>query len=737
VSHPIHGRARSGPHEGRQRSRPALECLEERALLSAAGTGAFDPTRILVRFRTPEFHQSLLQGTTIGPALDLVPGLYEVRLGKAVSVASALAAYQADPRVLTAEPDYQLDVARIPNNPDFSQQWDLNDAAKPSVDVHATKAWDVTTGTGRTVVALLDTGIDYNHPDLYQNIWINEAEIPLSRRRNLIDVDHDGFLSFHDLNDSRNQGAFKITDVNHDGRIDAADILAPMIRDRFGRDTGQGGWAYPGNVQDGDTAHPNDFIGWNFVNNTNNPFDDNGHGTHVGGTIGATGNDGLGVAGLNWHVRLMPVKFLDASGHGTTAGAIDALNYAVAHGARLSNNSYAGDTFRQIFFDALNAARAHGHVFVAAAGNGSANNDAAPSYPSSYPLDNVVAVAATDRDGNLASFSNYGRATVALAAPGVDVLSTEPGNSYGVRSGTSMATPHVTGVLSLVWDLHPNWTYSQVIHQVLSTVDQSPSLRGKLESGGRLDAARALSWGKPPTRTPGPRVLTSSASGPGFDVLGRVRLTFDRAMDVGSFTRSQARLVGPGGRVVPISGVRVVNGSGDRQFDVFFPTQTAAGSYRLTIGPNLRDRFGNRLDQNGDGVTGQGSRDEYVVTFALQRMHGVGVPSGALLRPGQVTTATLFVSQDLTVADLAVRLSTTIANVGDLFVHLRGPDGRDVLLVSRSGSGGVYRPATSLARIQGDQARGKWTLFVEDRSRRDTGRLLGWSLYVTAGLERA
>jgi subtilisin family serine protease len=736
VSHPLNDSARSGPSERRQCRRPSLEQLEDRTLLSQTGTEVFDLTRILVRFRNEGVPPPSIKGTTIGPALNLVPGLYEVRLDKGVSVAAALAAYRADPHVLTAEPDYPFDLARIPNDPSIHQQWDLNAGGKPGGDVRAAGAWDVTTGTGRTVVALLDTGIDYNHPDLYQNIWINQAEIPLSRRRHLLDVDHDGLITFRDLADRRNQGAFKITDLNHDGRIDAGDLLAPMVKDRFGRDMGQGGWA-DGISEDGDRQHVDDLVGWNFVKNNNNPFDDNGHGTHVAGTIGAIGDNGLGVAGLNWHARLMSVKFLDSAGHGVTSQAIDALNYAVAHGARLSNNSYAGDVYRQTFLDAIKAARARGHVFVAAAGNGGGNNDTAPSYPGAYRLDNVVAVAATDRDGNLAVFSNYGSSTVMLAAPGVGILSTDRGGSYTVRSGTSMATPHVTGVLSLVWDLHPTWTYSQVIHQVLSTVDPLPTLRGKVATGGKLDAARALSQGSRPASHPGPRVLTSSASGPSFDTLGRVRLTFDRALDVGSFTRGQVQLVGPGGRLIPISAIRVVAGSGDRQFDVIFPVQTAAGTYRLTIGPDVRDKSGHRLDQNGDGLLGQGSRDRYTAAFTLKRVHGYAAASVLPLRPGSVTTSTLFVSQDLAVADLSVRLNLAFPHYGDLFVHLRGPDGRDVLLVHRPGTSGDYALATPLARIKGARGRGTWTLVVEDRSRHDAGRLLGWSLLVTGGLERS
>jgi subtilisin family serine protease len=389
-----------------------------------------------------------------------------------------------------------LHVTVTPNDPLYRSLWDLGStgrfAGSRTASINAAGAWNVTTGNPRTLVSILDTGIDYDHPDLYQNIWINQAEIPLSRRRNLIDVDHDNLITFRDLNDRRNQGAFKITDVNHDGRIDAADLLAPMAKDRFGRDTGRGGWA-DGISEDGDRQHVDDLIGWNFVENNNNPFDDNGHGTHVAGTIGAMGDNGVGIVGINWRVQLMALKVFDSSGAGPSTAAAAALNYAVAHGSKISNNSYGGD-FSASLYAAVRNARAHGHVFIASAGNGGGSNEGRQAdFPASFNFDNVLSVAATDKNDRLAPFSNYGATTVDLAAPGIDILSTTPHNTYSALSGTSMAAPHVTGVVALVWGLHPNWTYAQVIHQLLSTVDLLPGLRGKTVTGGRLNAAAAVS----------------------------------------------------------------------------------------------------------------------------------------------------------------------------------------------------------------------------------------------------
>jgi subtilisin family serine protease len=502
------------PRSNQSRRLLFLEALEERTLLSAAPTpvvdlsgltvdpSAEDPTQILVRFAPSVTPAPALAGTTIGQAPGLVSGLYEVDLGPGVTVAQALAAYRAAPGVVSAEPNYLLRAAWTPNDPSFSSQWDMNNTGQgggtPGADIKAPAAWGVITSSPRMVVAVMDSGIDYDHPDLYLNLWLNQAEIPKSRLANLVDVDHDGYISFRDLNNPINQGPGKITDLNHDGVIDAGDILQPMVLNAQGQDTGQGGWAYPGNTQDGDTAHPNDFIGWNSNANTNNPMDGYGHGTHLAGTIGAVGNNGTGVAGINWNIQLMPVKFLNDSGYGSIAQFIAGLNYAVAHGAKISNNSWDGAPYSQDLYDAIANARAHGQIFVAAAGNAASNLDNSPSYPASFALDNIVTVAATDQNDKLASFSNYGPHSVELAAPGVNILSTNPGKSYGLRTGTSMAVPHVVGVLALVWTLRPEWNYLQVINQVLSTVDKLPALTGKLVTGGRLDAFAAV---KVPPRT--------------------------------------------------------------------------------------------------------------------------------------------------------------------------------------------------------------------------------------------
>jgi subtilisin family serine protease len=482
------------------------EILEKRLVPSGIlEPGSYDPSTVLVRFRTDAAGAAaaqVLPGAVLKPETDLVPGLDKVELPPGEGVTDALARYRASPLVQYAEPNYFVHAADVPNDTFFNSLWGLQNTGQsvggqtgiPGDDIHAVDAWQRITGTTTVPVADIDSGIDYTHPDLYENIWINQAEIPASRRQNLVDVDGDGLITFWDLQDPRNQGPGKIIGRNP-GRVDAQDILAPMVLDSHGNDTGMGGWAYPGNTQDGDTAHPNDFVGWNFVAGNNLPLDDYSHGSHTAGILGAVGNNNLGVTGVLWKAQIASLKFLDSHGNGTDADAILAINYAVRHQLPISNNSWGGGDFSQAVLDALTAARNAGHIFVAAAGNYGENTDLTPFYPADYHVNNIISVAATDNRDQLASFSDYGATSVHLAAPGVNVYSTVPGGLYSYKSGTSMSTPYVTGVVAMVEALRPRWSFFQVINQVFATVDPVPLLAGKTSTGGRLDAARAVAVG--------------------------------------------------------------------------------------------------------------------------------------------------------------------------------------------------------------------------------------------------
>ena len=241
----------------------------------------------------------------------------------------------------------------------------------------------------------------------------------------------------------------------------------------------------------GSDGHPGDVHGWNFVSNNPNVQDDDGHGTHVSGILGATGNNGYGVAGVDWNAQIMPVKVLDAFGNGTTDEVVAGIYYAVEHGARVINASWGGGPFSQAMDNAIQFAAIHNVVFVTAAGNDGTNSDIVPSYPGSYRLPNEITVAAVDSSGNLASFSDYGPHTVDLAAPGVGIWSTIPG-SFAQYSGTSMATPFVSGVVSLLAGIHPNYRATQLVQQVLATTKPLPGLSGKTITGGIVDAAQAV-----------------------------------------------------------------------------------------------------------------------------------------------------------------------------------------------------------------------------------------------------
>lgn len=311
-----------------------------------------------------------------------------------------------------------------------------------------------------------------------------------------------------------------------------------------------------------DSTHPdlaaNVVSGRNFVANpdTADTTDDEGHGTHVSGIIGAVGNNGTGVAGLMWNVKLMPLKFLDANGEGKISDEIDAIEFAITHGAKIMNASFAGPDFSLSEYSEVERAGNAGVLLVAAAGNESSNNDTTPSYPASFsnPADpnlvksnlgalfNVISVAATDQNDNLvSSFSNFGLNSVQVAAPGLSILSTIPTSTYGLESGTSQATPFVSGLAGLLYSLNPNLSYLEVRSIIFNTVDILPSLNNKILTSGRINAFRALTAPIVPIisispssndfgttnvgSTSSPQVFTVSNVGTANLIIGQVTLT--------------------------------------------------------------------------------------------------------------------------------------------------------------------------------------------------------------------
>lgn len=413
-----------------RRVRLQLEELEARDLPSSAALvgpseeGSFATDRILVRW----VDDAPVAAPFVTATDALGNNTYSIQLADGVSVSDALAWYEAQAGVDFAQRDAIIATSKTANDYYASQQWALSAIGAPT-------AWDYTTGSSQIIVAVVDTGVDYNHPDLAANIWKNTGEIAGNGR------DDDG------------------------------------------------------------NGYTDDYYGYNFNGANSNPMDDNGHGTHVAGTIGAIGNNSTGAAGINWNVRIMSLKFMSSSGSGYTSAAVQAINYAVRMGAKVINNSWGGGTYDQALATAIQYAQSRGVIVVNAAGNNGVNVDSSPSYPASLNGANVLTVAATDQNGNLASFSNYGAGTVDIAAPGVTILSTYTSGRYAYMSGTSMATPHVAGAAALLWSRNPSWNYSQVINALLSSTTASANLFGKV-GAGVLNIGRAVQVSAAPT-TPG------------------------------------------------------------------------------------------------------------------------------------------------------------------------------------------------------------------------------------------
>jgi len=259
-------------------------------------------------------------------------------------------------------------------------------------------------------------------------------------------------------------------------------------------------WTRPDSIdpyQDAELGSIDDVNGFNAIDNASDPMDEHGHGTHCAGIIGAEGENDIGIAGVNWNVRIMPLKFMNAGGYGTTKDAIEAINYVIDRkkagvNVRVISASWGGTQKSRALEEIIRKAYENDILFVAAAGNASTNNDRNPHYPSSYNVPNVVSVAALDRNDELAAFSNYGVKSVAIAAPGVDILSTWLGNAYEEKSGTSMATPVVSGVAALILAEHPHMGVEDLRKKLLASTDPIVALKSKVTSGGRINAAKAL-----------------------------------------------------------------------------------------------------------------------------------------------------------------------------------------------------------------------------------------------------
>lgn len=416
------------PSESKSREDGAQSEIDQSATI------AKERPAILVKFRagvaataideiTTRFHDQVVD------EIEAVPGLTFIHdRDDSGDPAAIAAAYQALPEVEYAEPNYEITIDQAGNNPPtpndqpYKEQWALADASVP-------QAWATTKGNGEIVVAVLDSGVEYTHADLSNNIWTRPANLPAYRDQDL-------------------------------GTID-------------------------------------DVHGYNAVDNDGDPLDQNGHGTFCAGVIGAECGNNMGVCGVNWKVQIMPLKFINAGGFGYLADAVEAINYAIDRqragvNLRVINASWGLNEPSRALEDVIRKASEAGILFVAASGNNGTNNDASPHYPASYNSANIISVAATDRNDALAPGSNFGVKSVQIAAPGQDILTTALGNEYEKRSGTSLAAPLVAGVAALVLSAHPGLSVEQLRRLLLETADKSRTLRGKVSSGGRVNAAKAV-----------------------------------------------------------------------------------------------------------------------------------------------------------------------------------------------------------------------------------------------------
>jgi len=405
-------------------------------------TAAVAPVRILAKpkpgVRRAELEQRYARrGCRVHQEYPEIGGLQVIEVAPPLTIEAQLNHLRASELFEYVEPDRVINGTYLPNDPLLRNGtlWNLDNVGlnggSADADIDAPEAWDIQSDASGIIVAVIDSGVRYTHQDLNANMWRNWGETPGNGR------DDDG-----------------------NGYVD-------------------------------------DRVGINAIAHSGNPMDGHGHGTHIAGIIGAVPDNGVGCAGVAFRVQIMALKFQDAGLYGVVSDAIECIEYARRHGARIINASWADavDYNSDGLRDAIAAARDAGIIFVTAAGNQARNNDDAPMYPAAFRLENMMVVAATNPHDQLADWSNYGYRMVDLAAPGQAVYSTwaASDSSYRDFSGTSMAAPHVAGACALVWARFPWLNYREVIDRVLRSVDPLPSLSGKVATGGRLNARRALS----------------------------------------------------------------------------------------------------------------------------------------------------------------------------------------------------------------------------------------------------
>ena len=579
-------------------------------------------------------------------------------LNSKMSVKNALKELRKNSAILYAEPNYIVHASLIPDDSSFSDLWGMNN-----------------TGQAGGVV---------------------DADIDAPEAWDISTGSHDVILGVID------------TGVDHTH----PDLMANI-------------WTNPAEIAgDGIDNDGNGFIddmhGINAITSAGDPMDDNGHGSHVSGTIGATGNNGLGVVGVNHSVSIIGCKFLDSAGSGSLADALTCIDYFVdlknsGVNIRATNNSWGGGGFSQALSDAITTSEEANILFVAAAGNDAYDNDVQNSYPSGYPHDSVLAVASTTRTDSMSSFSQWGLTTVDLGAPGSSILSTVPGGGYASYSGTSMATPHVVGAAALAWSVNPELSAIEMKELLMSSGDENSALAGKTVSGKRLNVKNALDDADPTpgfTFNPIPNSSTIEAGetasfsfdvGSVADWNGEVSLTLDDPLGGATLSTDTAT---PGAT-----------------FELSVPTtaQTQWGEYTFAVtgtSDDLVKTASVRLMVNPQGLNEFTYTNDTVVSIPDNDATGI--------------TSVINVADELTVFASDIYVNITHTWIGDLTVMLTSPAGTSAVLHNASGgSSDNIDTSFSSSAFNGEVTTGDWILSVADNASADTGSLNNWALTIT------
>ncbi|MCU7245600.1 MAG: S8 family serine peptidase, partial [Microcystis aeruginosa WS75] len=617
---------------------PVTSELEPAATSTLAPFAPYAPNQLIVKFKKGITTAQVAQFQSLCSAVSTrtikLTGAQVWKLSGSLSVEKILAQYRSNPIFEYIEPDYIRTVGTItpkatfPNDPSFNQLWGLHNTGQ----------------NGGTADADIDAPEAWDIQKGNPNLVIGVIDTG-------VDYNHQDLVG----NIWTNPGEIANDGIDNDGN-----------------------------------GYIDDIRGWDFAYNDNNPSDVYGHGTHVSGTIAGKGNNGGGVTGVAWNAKIMPLKFLDDTGSGSTSNAILAINYATAKGVKLTNNSWGGGGYSQALYDAINAAGQAGALFIAAAGNNSANADINPMYPAAYNLANIVSVASTTRTDDLSWFSNYGLTSVDLGAPGSDIYSTTPNNTYATYSGTSMASPHVAGAAALLWSQNPTWTAQQVKNALMNTGDSIAALAGKTVSGKRLNVFNALAAANLPS-------VTVSVSPTSVQEDGATNLVY-------TFTRTNLNLSSPLTVNFGASGIANAAPVGSDPADysvltggsVTFNPTTKLGTVTFAVGPTTATV---EVDPIADTIAEIANE-----TVALAVNSGTGYIGGS---PGTATgtivseeTLPIFSNPNpITIPDSGtstpypstINVSGLSGNINSLKVTLTNlshtyPDDIDVLLVGPTGA---------------------------------------------------